>query len=172
MEYYCTIGFYSFLAFQRHLICNISSYRTISMIFEVYLIFWKSKFENWPKLTLTSWLSWLLTSWWCQKSQQKKLIILRNFLYESCRELLHLSTLQLNLDSGQQGGLDLDYTLRDLKLRTLRARCSLNETRWDLRLWKAINERNNFRVDGATIRDHLRGRFGSDWLEIGSVSKI
>jgi hypothetical protein len=33
MEYYCTIGFYSFLAFQRHLICKISSYRTISMNF-------------------------------------------------------------------------------------------------------------------------------------------
>jgi hypothetical protein len=59
----------------------------------------------------------------------EKLIILRNFLYESCRELLDLSTLQLNLDSGQQGGLDLDYTLRDLKLRMLCAPCSLNETR-------------------------------------------
>jgi hypothetical protein len=33
MEYYCTIGFYSFLAFQRHLICKILSYVTISMNF-------------------------------------------------------------------------------------------------------------------------------------------
>jgi hypothetical protein len=32
------------------------------------------------------------------------------------KKLLDLSTLQINLDSGQQGGLDLDYTLRDLKL--------------------------------------------------------
>jgi hypothetical protein len=86
---------------------------------------------------------------------------LRNFLYKSCRELLDLSTLQINLDSGQQGGLDLDYTLRDLKLPMLRAPCSLNETRSDLRHWKAIDERNNFRVEGAAIRDHLQGRFGS-----------
>jgi hypothetical protein len=172
MEYYWTIGFYSFLTFQRHLICNISSYGTISMNCWIYLIFWKSKFKNWPELTLTSWLSWLLTLWWRQKSQQKKLIILRNFLYKSCRELLDLSTIQLNLDSGQQGGLDLDYTLQDLKLRMLRAPCSLNETRWDLRLWKAIDERNNFRVDGEAIRDHLRGRFGFDWLEIGPLLKI
>jgi hypothetical protein len=52
-----------------------------------------------------------------------------NFLYESCRELLDLSTQQINLDSRQRGGLDLDYTLRDLKLPTLCAPCSLNETR-------------------------------------------
>jgi hypothetical protein len=40
---------------------------------------------------------------------------MENFLYKSCRELLDLSTLQINLDSGQRGGLDLDYTLQDLK---------------------------------------------------------
>jgi hypothetical protein len=40
---------------------------------------------------------------------------------QRCRELVDLSTLHINLDSGQQGGLDLDYTLRDLKLPTLLA---------------------------------------------------
>jgi hypothetical protein len=108
---------------------------------------------------------------WRQKSQQKKLIILRNFLYETCRELLDLSTLWINLDSGQRGGLDLDYTLWDLKLRTFCAPCSLNETRWDLWHWKAIDERNNFRDEGAAILDHLQGRFGSTWPKIRSISK-
>jgi hypothetical protein len=86
---------------------------------------------------------------------------LRNFLHDSCRELLDLSTLQINLDSGQRGGLDLDYTLRDLKLPAPHALSFLNETRQNLRLWKALDERNNFRADDAAIRDHLRGRFGS-----------
>jgi hypothetical protein len=63
------------------------------------------------------------------KKLTEKLIILRNFLYESCRDLLDISTLQNNLNSGQRGGLDLDYTLRDLKLPAPRAPSSLNETR-------------------------------------------
>jgi hypothetical protein len=63
------------------------------------------------------------------RKSTKKLIGWKNFLYKSCRELLDLSTLQINLDSGQQGGLDLDYILRDLKLPTILAPCSLNETR-------------------------------------------
>jgi hypothetical protein len=110
-------------------------------------------------------------SWWHQKSQQKKLIVWKNFLYKSCRELLDLSALQTNLQSGQRGGQDLDYTLRDLKFPTWFAPCLLNETRWNLRLWKAVDEKNNFRVEGAAIRDHLRGRFGSGCLVIGSVLK-
>jgi hypothetical protein len=57
------------------------------------------------------------------------LIILINFLYESCRELLDLSILQINLNLGQRGGLDHDYTLRDLKLPAPRAPSSLNESR-------------------------------------------
>jgi hypothetical protein len=41
MKYYCIIGFYLFLAFQRHLICKILSYETISMNFRSLSYFLK-----------------------------------------------------------------------------------------------------------------------------------
>jgi hypothetical protein len=41
MEYYCTIGCYSFLAFQRHIICNFGSRIWKIWIVQVCLIFWK-----------------------------------------------------------------------------------------------------------------------------------
>jgi hypothetical protein len=46
----------------------------------------------------------------------EKVDCMEKFLYKSYRELLDLSALQINLEMGQRGGLDLDYTLRDLKL--------------------------------------------------------
>jgi hypothetical protein len=63
------------------------------------------------------------------KKPTKKVDCMENFLYKSGRELLDLYTLQINLDSGQRSGLDLDYTLQDLKLPTQIAPFSLNETR-------------------------------------------
>jgi hypothetical protein len=46
----------------------------------------------------------------------EKVDCMEKFLYKSYRELLDLSALQINLEMGQRGGLDLDYILRDLKL--------------------------------------------------------
>jgi hypothetical protein len=99
------------------------------------------------------------------------LIVWKNFLYESCRESLDLSTLQNTLKSKKEDGQDLSYTLSDLNLATRFSSCSMNEIRGDLRLWKALDERNNFRVEGAAIRDHLRDRFGSGCLKIESILK-
>jgi hypothetical protein len=45
----------------------------------------------------------------------------------------------------------------------------LNKVR--LTAMETFDERNNFRVEGAAIRDHLRGRFGSGLLEIETVLK-
>jgi hypothetical protein len=105
-------------------------------------------------------------SWWCQKSQQKKLLRWKNFLYKSCRKTLDLSTLQITLKSEKEDEQDLSYTLSDLNFTTWFSPCSMKETRWDMRQLKDFDERNNFSVEGATIRDHLRGRFGSGCLEI------
>jgi hypothetical protein len=55
MEYYCTIGFYSFLAFQRHIICYFLIYSLKDMNFVSFQIF--EFYSNQTKPGLDTWLN-------------------------------------------------------------------------------------------------------------------
>jgi hypothetical protein len=123
----------------------------------------------WP-----DWLSWLSWICWCRDDVKEVNIkscsdgkIFYTKVVEITRSINPINYFKF----GKRGGQDPSYTLWNLNLAIRFSPYLLNEIRWDLQQLKDLDKRNNFRVEGASIRDHLRGQFGSGWFEINFVLK-